>query len=45
MKSRYKEAIMDKTIEIIYKALSDKKSVLIKILNVRDLTSIADYFV
>ena len=36
---------MEKTIEIICKALSDKKGVLIKILNVRDLTSIADYFV
>lgn len=45
MKSKYKETIMEKTIEIICKALSDKKGVLIKILNVRDLTSIADYFV
>ena len=36
---------MEKTIEIICKALSDKKGVLIKVLNVRDLTSIADYFV
>lgn len=45
MKNKYKEAIMEKTIEIICKALSDKKGVLIKILNVRDLTSIADYFV
>lgn len=45
MKSKYKETIMEKTIEIICKALSDKKGVMIKILNVRDLTSIADYFV
>ncbi len=36
---------MEKTIEIICEALSHKKGVLIKVLDVKDLTSIADYFV
>lgn len=36
---------MEKNIEIICKALSSKKSVLIRVLNVRGLTSIADDFI
>ena len=36
---------MEKNIEIICKALSSKKSVLIGVLNVRGLTSIADDFI
>lgn len=36
---------MEKQLEIICEALSSKKSVLIKVMDVRDLTSIADYFV
>lgn len=36
---------MENMLKIICDALSDKKGVLIKVLNVRDLTSIADYFV
>ena len=36
---------MEKNIEIICKALSSKKSVLIRVLNVRGLSSIADDFI
>ena len=36
---------MENNLQTICEALSNKKSVLIKVLNVRDLTSIADYFV
>lgn len=36
---------MEKELDIICKAIAEKKGVLIKILNVRDLTSIADFFV
>ncbi len=36
---------MEKHVETICEALSSKKSVLIKVMDVRDLTSIADYFV
>ena len=36
---------MEKNLKIICEALSNKKSVLIKTMDVRDLTSIADYFV
>ena len=36
---------MEKTLELICEALSNKKGVLIKVLNVKDLTSIADYFI
>ena len=36
---------MKKTIEIICKALSSKKSVLIRVLDVKELTTIADDFV
>ena len=36
---------MEKTLELICEALSNKKGVLIKILDVKDLTSIADYFI
>lgn len=36
---------MEKTLKLICEALSNKKGVLIKVLNVKDLTSIADYFV
>ena len=36
---------MENNLQTICEALSKKKSVLIKVLNVRDLTSIADYFV
>ena len=36
---------MEKNIEIICKALPSKKSVLIRVLNVRGLTSIADDFI
>lgn len=36
---------METNLQTICEALSNKKSVLIKVLNVRDLTSIADYFV
>lgn len=36
---------MDKQIKIICEALADKKSVSIKIFDVKELTSIADYFV
>ena len=36
---------MEKNLKIICEALSSKKSVLIKTMDVRDLTSIADYFV
>ena len=36
---------MEKTLELICEALSNKKGVLIKVLDVKDLTSIADYFI
>lgn len=36
---------MENNLQTICEALSNKKSVLIKVLNVCDLTSIADYFV
>lgn len=36
---------MEKTLELICEALSNKKGGLIKILDVKDLTSIADYFI
>ena len=36
---------MENNLQTICEALSNKKSVLIKVLNVRGLTSIADYFV
>lgn len=36
---------MEKTIQSICYSLAEKKCVLTKVLNVRDLTSIADYFV
>ena len=36
---------MEKNLEMICEALSSKKSVRIKTMDVRDLTSIADYFV
>ena len=36
---------MENNLQTICEALSNKKSVPIKVLNVRDLTSIADYFV
>ncbi|MDY6084275.1 MAG: ribosome silencing factor [Dialister sp.] len=36
---------MEKELDTICKAITEKKGVLIKILNVRDLTSITDYFV
>jgi len=36
---------MEKNVEIICKALSAKKGVRIRVLNVRELTSIADNFI
>ena len=36
---------MEKTLELICEALSNKKGGLIKVLDVKDLTSIADYFI
>ena len=36
---------MEKTLELICETLSNKKGVLIKVLDVKDLTSIADYFI
>ena len=36
---------MNQEIKEICHAIADKKGVLIKVLNVRDLTSIADYFI
>ena len=36
---------MEKELQIICDAISSKKGVLIKILKVRDITSIADYFI
>lgn len=36
---------MEKTLELICEALSNKKGILIKVLNVKNLTSIADYFI
>ena len=36
---------MEKNLQTICDALSSKKAVLIKVLNVKDLTSIADYFI
>ena len=36
---------MEKTLELICEALSNKKGGLIKILDVKDLTYIEDYFI